>query len=89
MSSDNLVLVARVAGAFGVRGEVRLTSYTADPMSLLTYRELKRASGAPGLTLMAARPHKGGVVARALEVETREQAEALRGLELYVPLERR
>lgn len=85
MTADNLILVARVAGAFGVRGEVRLTAYTADAMSLLAYRDLKRESGAPGLTLTAARPAKGGLVARAREVETREQAEALRGLRLYIP----
>ena len=85
MSSDNLILVARVAGAFGVRGEVRLTAYTAEPMSLVEYRDLKRESGAPGLTLTGARPAKGGIVARAQEIETREQAEALRGLRLYIP----
>jgi 16S rRNA processing protein RimM len=88
MSSDNLILVARVAGAFGVKGEVRLTAFTADPMSLLGYRDLKREGGAPGLTLTSARPAKGGIVARATEVETREQAEALRGLRLYIPRER-
>jgi 16S rRNA processing protein RimM len=87
MSSDNLILVARVAGAFGVRGEVRLTSYTADPLALLAYRELKRESGQPGLTLVSGRAHKGGIVARAKEIETREQAEALRGLRLYIPRE--
>jgi 16S rRNA processing protein RimM len=87
MTSDNLILVARVAGAFGVKGEVRLTAYTAEPMALLDYRELKRESGAAGLTLTSARPHKGGIVARATEVETREQAEALRGLRLYIPRE--
>lgn len=87
MTVTDLILVARVAGAFGVKGEVRLTSYTADPMALLAYRELKRESGAAGLTLTSARPHKDGVVARAREVDTREQAEALRGLRLYVPRE--
>jgi len=85
VSSDNLIFVARVAGAFGVKGEVRLTAFTADPMALLGYRDLRRESGAPGLTLTSARPAKGGVVARAKEIETREQAEALRGLRLYIP----
>jgi 16S rRNA processing protein RimM len=87
MSTQNLILVARVAGAFGVKGEVRLTSFTADPMALVGYRDLKRENGAPGLTLLTGRPHKGGVVGRAKEIETREQAEALRGLQLYIPRE--
>lgn len=84
MTDSNLILVARVAGAFGVRGEVRLAAYTADPMALLEYRELKRETGAAGLTLTSARPAKGGIVARAKEIETREQAEALRGLRLFI-----
>lgn len=83
--SANLLLVGRVAGAFGVKGEVRITAFTADPMALVGYRDLQREDGAPGLTLTGGRPTKGGVIVRAQEVETREQAEALRGLRLYIP----
>ena len=83
--SANLILVGRVAGAFGVKGEVRITSFTADPAALVDYKALKREDGSPGLTLTSGRPAKGGIVARAKEVETREQAEALRGLKLYIP----
>jgi 16S rRNA processing protein RimM len=82
-----LILVGRVAGAFGVRGELRLSTYTADPLALAAYRILSREDGSPGLTLTSARPVKGGVIARAAGVETRDQAEALRGLRLYVPRE--
>jgi 16S rRNA processing protein RimM len=83
--ADSLILVARVAGAFGVRGELRLTAFTGDPMALPGYRTLLRENGSVGLTLTTGRPAKGGVVVRAREVETREQAEALRGLKLYIP----
>jgi 16S rRNA processing protein RimM len=83
--TDGLILLGRVAGAFGVKGEIRITSYTDEPAALLRYRELKRADGAPALTLIAGRPQKGALIARAKEVATREDAEALRGLELYVP----
>jgi 16S rRNA processing protein RimM len=83
--SANLILVGRVAGAFGVKGEVRIAAYTAQPEALIAYRDLLREDGQPGLTLTGARPAKGGVVARAKQIETREQAEALRGLKLYIP----
>ena len=83
----NLILVGRVAGAFGVKGEVRITSYTAEPLALLDYKFLSRADGSSALTLTSGRAAKGGVVVRAREVETREQAEALRGLELFLPRE--
>ena len=82
---SNLILVGRVAGAFGVKGEVRITSFTAEPAALVDYRNLLREDGSPGLTLTGGRAAKGGVVVRAKEVETREQAEALRGLRLYIP----
>jgi 16S rRNA processing protein RimM len=84
VTGARLILIGRVAGPFGVRGELRITTYSADPLSLLTYRELKREDGTPGLTLTAGRAAKGGIVARAKEVETREQAEAIRGLRLFI-----
>jgi len=85
VSADLLIEVGRVAGAFGVRGEVRVTSYTAEPLALLGYKTLLKQDGSVALTLTSGRPAKGGIVARAREVETREQAEALRGLKLYIP----
>ena len=82
--SGKLLLIGRVAGAFGVRGEVRLTTYTEDPMALARYRALSRKDGAKALTVLSARPTKGGIIARCAEVETKEQADVLRGLELYI-----
>jgi 16S rRNA processing protein RimM len=74
-----------VAGAFGVRGELRITAFSADPLALLAYRDLKAEDGGSVLTLTSGRAIKGGIAARAREVETCEQAEALRGLQLFVP----
>ncbi|HVL42111.1 MAG TPA: 16S rRNA processing protein RimM, partial [Brevundimonas sp.] len=38
MTQDNkLILVGQVAGGFGVKGEVRVTAWTAEPMALLKY----------------------------------------------------
>lgn len=89
MSQESkLVLVGQVAGGFGVKGEVRVTAYTADPMALLAYRDLLRADGSAGLTLTSARPDKAGVVGRAKEIATKEQADALRGLKLFIPRDR-
>ena len=82
--APRLILVAQVGGAFGVRGEVKVTAYTADAKTLLKFRDLKREDGTPGLTLLSGRPAKAGLVARAQEIATPEQADALRGLKLYV-----
>jgi 16S rRNA processing protein RimM len=85
--NQRLILVGRVAGAFGVKGEVRITSYTDDPAALVRYRNLLREDGGPGLTLTAGRAHKGALVGLAKEIATREEAEALRGLQLYIARE--
>ena len=80
----NLIFVAQVSGAFGVKGEIRVTAHTDDPLSLLAYSPLKNADGAPALTLTTGRAVKGALIGRAKEVESREQAERLRGLRLYI-----
>ena len=85
MTTPRLILVGRVRGAFGVQGEVRITAFTGDPMALAQYRDLLREDGTPAFTIAKARPAKGGLIARASEVTTREEAEALRGLRLFVP----
>jgi 16S rRNA processing protein RimM len=78
------VLVGRVAGAFGVRGELRITTYTEDPIAVFRYRDLKRDDGAVALTLLSARAAKGCIIVRAKEVADKDQADRLRGLRLFV-----
>jgi 16S rRNA processing protein RimM len=82
---QKLILVGHVAGGFGVKGEVRVTAYTADPLALTAYGPLLRADGSPGLTLTQMRATKDGIVGRAKEINTKEEADALRNLKLYVP----
>jgi 16S rRNA processing protein RimM len=88
VTTDRLIMVARVSGAFGVRGEVRIATFTETPLAVLDYRDLVREDGSHGLTLLSARAAKHGVVARTKEITTPEQADALRGLELYVARDR-
>ncbi len=82
---ERLVLVARVSGAFGVKGEVRIRAYTDNPLAVLNFRELCRVNGQPGLTLVSGRSFKEGLIARAKEISTKEEADALKGLDLYAP----
>lgn len=82
--SGKLVLVGRVAGAFGVKGEVRISAYTESPLNLLQYKHLKREDGSPGLTLVSGRAAKADFIGAASEIATKEQADALRGLRLFV-----
>ena len=82
-----MILVGRVAGGFGVRGEVRITTFTEDPLSLARYGALRREDGTEALKVKTVRAAKGGVIVRVEGVESKEAADALRGLRLYVPRE--
>ena len=84
MGDETLILVARVAGAHGVKGDVRISTFTEDPLAIGKYRDLKTEDGEPALTVLSARAAKGGVVARLKGVESKDQADALRGLKLFV-----
>ena len=88
MTQPRFILVGHVAGGFGVKGEVKITAYTADPLALTAYGPLLRADGSHALTVLSARPTKDGLVGRVKEVATKEEADALRNLKLHVPRER-
>jgi len=82
------VLVAEVGAAHGLRGEVKLRSFTADPTAVKDYGPLEDESGTKRFAIEAIRPAKDCLVARLVGVHDRTAAEALRGLKLYVPRER-
>ena len=79
------ICVGAIAGAFGVRGEVRLKSFTATPEDIAGYGPLTTEDGARSFTVTLTRPVTGGLGARLSGIGTREQAEALRGLTLWAP----
>ena len=85
--AERRILVGAVAGAHGVRGEVRIKSFTADPAAVARYGPLSDESGARRFELTVTGATKGGVVARIAGIADRDQAEALKGLRLYVPRE--
>ena len=80
---DTRVCVGAIAGAFGVKGEVRLKSFCADPASIADYSPLTSEDGARTFALTLAQPVKNGFSARIDGICTKEQADALRGVRLY------
>ncbi len=77
------VMLAAIAGAHGVMGEVRLKIFTQDLASLKKYKIFNDGT----LTLKKVRPHKIGAVAQFEEITDRNMAEAARGTQLTVPHE--
>jgi 16S rRNA processing protein RimM len=88
VSSDGKVCIARIGAAHGVRGEVRLWPFTADPLAVASYGPLETNDGKRRFEIAAARAAKDHLVARIKGVDTREAAEALNGLELFVAREK-
>lgn len=80
---SDLICVGALAGAFGVRGEVRLKSFCAIPDEIETYSPLSNEDGSQSYSLMITRPVKNGFAVRIGGVETKEDADALKGLRLF------
>ncbi|MDJ0822385.1 MAG: ribosome maturation factor RimM [Paracoccaceae bacterium] len=83
-----MICVGAIAGAFGVHGEVRLKSFTADPVAIADYAPLQTEDGARSFEIEITREIKGGFAARLSGVLTKEQADALRGTQLFAPRDR-
>ena len=82
------VLLGVVAAPHGVRGLVRIRSFTEDPMAIASYGELSDEAGKTRYRVEALSTVKGAVLARIEGVADRTAAEAIRGLRLYVERER-
>ncbi len=85
MSRD--VLLAAVIGAHGLKGEVKVKTFTETPDALARYRRLHAKDGR-GFTVSHAKATKSDeAVVTFAEVVDRNTAESLRGIELFVPRE--
>ena len=82
------ICVARIGAAHGVRGAVKLWTFTEDPLALRAYGPLVTKDGARQFELTSAREAKGHLVATLKGVATREEAERLNGIELYIAREK-
>ena len=85
---NDLIPVGAIAGAYGVRGELRIKSYCAVPEDIESYSPLYSEDGQTAYALAILRPIKNGFAARIPQVATKEEADALRGTVLYVQRDR-
>ena len=82
------ICVARIGAAHGVRGAVKLWTFTADPFAVKHYGPLTTRDGARRFEVTQAREARDHLVASFKGVTTREEAERLNGIELYVDRDR-
>ena len=79
------ICVGAVAGAFGVQGEVRLKSFCTTPEDIASYGPLWSEDGTRKFTLKLTRNVAGGLGARVSGINTKEEADALKGVTLHAP----
>ncbi len=82
------ICIARIGAAHGVRGAVKLWTFTEDPLAVTHYGPLTTKDGGHQFEVTQAREAKGHLVATLKGIATREEAERLNGLELYIAREK-
>jgi 16S rRNA processing protein RimM len=85
---SRLILAGRIKGAHGVRGDVRVASFTETPDDLFTYGPLYDAGGLVLLTPVTARAANDHFIVRPKENLPKEHWDQLRGQDVYVPRDR-
>jgi 16S rRNA processing protein RimM len=78
------ICVARIGAAHGVRGAVKLWTFTEDPLAVTRYGPLSTRDGARQFEVTHAREARGFLVATLKGVTSRDEAERLNGVELYI-----
>lgn len=80
---DKKLLLGRIGAAHGIKGAVKLTSFTADPMSIAAYGPLSTDRPDLTVTITAIKPVGSALVARLEGISDRNAAELLNGVELF------
>lgn len=80
--------MAQIGAAHGVRGEVRLQSFTEEPAAFAAYGPLESADRKRVITILGIRSAKDHFIARIEGVDDRDAAEALRNTRLYAARDR-
>ncbi len=87
MKSD-LICVGAIGGAYGVQGEVRLKSFTSEPTAIAEYAPLYTEDQTREFDLVLTGRVKKGLSARMSGIVSKEEADALKGTDLFVPRDR-
>ena len=83
--TQSSILVGVVVAPHGVSGEVKVKSFTADPVALRSYGPLSSETGSAFGIVSLRHQRADELILRFSGVDTRDAAERLRGCRLYVP----
>jgi 16S rRNA processing protein RimM len=93
---DNLrstMLVGRIAGAYGIKGWLRVNSFTEPAETIFSYmpwqlQAINNGQLSRSVEIVQGKPHGKGVVVHLAGIDDRDQAEGLKGMEIRVDRER-
>ena len=83
--AEDKVCIGAITGVRGLRGEVRIKSFTADPDGVAAYDQVTDEAGEHAYRIRVTGHVKGMVIARLDGINDRDAAESLKGTKLYVP----
>ncbi|MEP1143037.1 MAG: ribosome maturation factor RimM [Henriciella sp.] len=83
--NSNLVVIGAILGAHGVRGDVRVKSFTAEPDALFEYAPFLDDAGKVLIAPVRARPAKDHFIVTPKTMLQKEEWDGLKGTKLYVP----
>lgn len=84
-TATDLVVVGVILGAHGVRGDVRIKSFTAEPEALFEYAPFLSETGEVLIDPMRARPAKDHFIVTPEKPLQKEEWDKLKSTKLYVP----
>lgn len=86
MQPERRVVIGRIVGAYGVRGWLKVLSFTAEPLGILQHRIWQVGSGESWLKyeMVSGRAHGAGVVVQLAGIDDRDRARVLAGMEVAV-----
>lgn len=89
-NSKSTMLLARVAGAYGIKGWVKVSSFTAPAEKVFDYSpwQLHGKGTVKTVAVLQGKPHGKGLIVQLDGINDRDQAESLRGLEIHIERDR-
>ena len=84
MLNKNFLEIGLFVGVHGIKGEMKLKSYTEIPENIFSYKELFAENSNKPINLVFVRKVKNSFICRIENIITRNDAEKLRGLKLFI-----
>ncbi len=86
MSKQDLIHVGKVSGVFGIKGWLKITSYTEPRVNIAHYGRwiLKKNNEQKPINVLAGQAHSKGVIVQLEHIADRDQALALMGWDIFI-----